>query len=719
MSRDIEGKRIIEMDDYAGGLNGFIAVDSESKGTGKLALSKLRRMFGGGGGGGGDCNLFVGSFDTKKDEWLEAYRSGKELRFKGLGGIIPEEFMSELEEYIAPDAINGTVTVFANRIVYVRMTIDMVEEQLYLEFLQGSYNLEDETAPDAYHLMFLAVTIAGGLPVAFHKYDPEEDYPLTEVAPGTPIISYFDLKGLFIPTMAYCSMGMDISVEDLMLIAQGTLPSSITDWGTVEMMFTFGVLYGMRACTPLFLTGLFDEDDDMLVDVHKTKNVIDMYDVMPGVPSEFTSINFTLTRMRPSSISRSDESLISTGRRDGSAFCFATATYRQPDPSDPSTDYEVDYYVKATIKLDEDEIFVGNWDTSYEEWEAAYQSGKMLRFLDNELLDNRDTVPVEKIDPCYSDTDYPQDVYIQGLYYNRPVFRFMLDNGDWVGFFDVLPNSYIHNIYFNNSALIAFNGNNKYVLGFSDDMFGGYWDDGDFSIGDLFFGDWISSITDAMKHYNKPLYGAYNSSSRRQLPLLRARGNSSGPPWMQIEAGWDHTASALAVEVGWDDNENEWAFDRYYAASDYDSYPRRIGWSDYQDRLNLMHNEVVAIIPNVTTLPINIEMEYSDRCINGDVWPEAVFESHAYIIVPTSLGNVTLEAGNIDFLVSGPTVLEAGKKYELHLMHRTLTVKELTIMSMANSPFITDQSSDADILDYLRTYTADLFGNNQSGGGLH
>lgn len=713
MAREIKGKRITELPDYTGGLNGFIAVDSASKKAGKLALSKLQTML----GGGGDCNLFVGSFDTKKDEWLEAYRSGKELRFKGLGGLVPEELMSQLGDYIAPDAINGTVTVIANRIVYVRMTIDLVEEQLYLEFLQGSYNAEDETAPDAYHLMFLAVTIAGGLPVAFHKYDPDHDYPLTNVEAGTPIISYFDLKGLFIPTMAYCTMGMDVSFEDLMLIAQGTLPSSVHDWGMVEMMFTYGVLYGMRACTPLFLTGLYDEDESesMLVDVHQTTNAMDMYDMLPGVPSEFTSINFTLTSMRPSSVYLSDETLISSGRRDGSALCSAAAIYRQPDPSDPSTDYEVDYYVKATIKLDEDEIFVGNWDTSYEEWEAAYKAGKMLRFLDNDFLDNRDTVPVEKVDPCYSDTDYPQDIYIQGLYYNRPVFRFMLDNGDWVGFFDILPNSYIHNIYFSHSALIECNSNNTYSLGFDDDMLGKYWDNGDEAIGDLIFGDWLSSITDAMKHYNKTLYGAYNSFSHRQLPLLRARGNSVDNPWMQIEAGWEVTASGLAVEVSWDDNENEWAFERYYAASDYDAYPRRLGWSDEQDELTLLHNEVVAIIPNVNTLPINIDVADSDRCINGDVWPEPVFEAHAYIIVPSNLGNVTLEAGNIDFLVSGPTVLEAGKKYELHLMHRTLTVKELTIMSMDDSPFITSNSSDNDILEYLRAYTAELFGNNQSG----
>ena len=61
MSRDIEGKRISELDDYAGGLDGFIAVDSVSKRTGKLALSELQTMIG---GGGGDSGIFIGTVES-------------------------------------------------------------------------------------------------------------------------------------------------------------------------------------------------------------------------------------------------------------------------------------------------------------------------------------------------------------------------------------------------------------------------------------------------------------------------------------------------------------------------------------------------------------------------------------------------------------------------------------------------------------------------------
>ena len=94
----------------------------------------------------------------------------------------------------------------------------------------------------------------------------------------------------------------------------------------------------------------------------------------------------------------------------------------------------------------------------------------------------------------------------------------------------------------------------------------------------------------------------------------------------------------------------------------------------------------------------------------------AAFEGYVYVIVPTALGNVTLTAGNLDFMVSGPTTLEAGKKYELHLMHRTLTVKELTILSQAENPYITSSSSDEDVADYLMTDTRELFPGDDGSG---
>ena len=83
-----------------------------------------------------------------------------------------------------------------------------------------------------------------------------------------------------------------------------------------------------------------------------------------------------------------------------------------------------------------------------------------------------------------------------------------------------------------------------------------------------------------------------------------------------------------------------------------------------------------------------------------------------------ALGNVTLTAGNLDFMVSGPTTLEVGKKYELHLMHRTLTVKELTILSQAENPHITSSSSDEDVAEYLGTYTRELLDASEDDGSI-
>ena len=76
MSRDIEGKRISELDDYAGGLDGFIAVDSISKRTGKLSLSELQTMIGGG-GGDGDCKVFIGTVESTFEDYANAVLDGK------------------------------------------------------------------------------------------------------------------------------------------------------------------------------------------------------------------------------------------------------------------------------------------------------------------------------------------------------------------------------------------------------------------------------------------------------------------------------------------------------------------------------------------------------------------------------------------------------------------------------------------------------------------
>lgn len=73
MSRDIEGKRISELDDYAGGLDGFIAVDSVSKRTGKLSLSELQTMI----GGGGDSDIFIGTVESTWEDYANAVLDGK------------------------------------------------------------------------------------------------------------------------------------------------------------------------------------------------------------------------------------------------------------------------------------------------------------------------------------------------------------------------------------------------------------------------------------------------------------------------------------------------------------------------------------------------------------------------------------------------------------------------------------------------------------------
>lgn len=675
-----------------------------------------------GSGGSGECNLFVGDIDTSNAEWLEAYRSGKELRFKGLAGLVPEDMLDMLGPYLAPNAIhNSSVRVIANTLIVISLTIDLVESQLYVELMQGSLG-NDDMSPDEYRVMEIAMLFASKLPVAFHRYDPEVDYPLEMVPTGTPIISFFtSADGSYIPTAAFYGVGGSLDLLEVEMLLMGQLPDSIHDWGVVEMMYTMGVLYAMEKCGPMFLTGLYDADRDKdsgIVEVHEKSDALSGVTSLLPTPYEFSIIDFTL--ITPSSsgsygYSNEMEELIGNVS-DGIAMCYMAAAPHDPSLTDPKWDFEEDYYIQVKVIMDRNGIFVGDVDTAYDEWMTAYNSNKAL-FVKLEGL----VVPVQYVKPeLEAMTDFTTDTWVEGLAYDQPVFRFGASFGDsaWSQgstIIDILPNSMWHHIMFPYSAIIELerdwqSGTPELRFGFEDNMLGISFHGTEEYTHDIAWGVWLSSVRKAYRDFGWTLYGVWNDYSRYGILLQSFGGNYHGDD--NAPYGYLYAVDAEgALDVEW--YEDDWGdpvFDAEYGC-DADAWPLYLGWDPGSASEIYFEPKVVAtVIADSTTLPVNVTPTWCSRYAVTPQYPASrtTFEGYVYVIVPAALGNVTLTAGNLDFMVSGPTTLEAGKKYELHLMHRTLTIKELTILSQAENPYITSSSSDEDVAEYLGTDTREL-----------
>lgn len=676
----------------------------------------------GSGGGSGECNLFVGDIDTSNAEWLEAYRNGKELRFKGLAGLVPEDLLEQLGPYIAPNAIhNSSVRIIANALIVISLTIDMVESQLYVELMQGSLG-NDDMSPDEYRVMEIAILFASKLPVAFHRYDPENDYPLDMVTSGTPIISFFtSADGSFIPTAAFYGVGGSLDLLEVEMLLMGRLPDSIHDWGIVEMMFTMGVLYAMEKCGPMFLTGLYDSGnkDSGIVEVHEKSDALSGVTSLLPTPYEFSIIDFTLITPRSSGsygYSNEMEALIGNVS-DGIAICAMAVASHEPSLTDPEWDFEADYYIQVKVIMDRNGVFVGSEDTAYDEWMTAYNANKAL-FV---KVGGR-VVPVQFVEPELDDmSDFATDIWVEGLAYDRPVFRFGASLSHKAGaqlstIVDILPNSMWHHVMFPYSAIIGLErewntGTPKLEFGFEDNMLGISFHDTEEYTHDVAWGTWLNSARKAFRDFGWTLYGVWNDDTEYGIVTNECYGNDiedEDSPYGEVYAIDD----GGELGVYWYDDDGTTVFEADYGC-DRDRWPITI---DEQNRdnataINLEHKLISTFTAGVNTLPVYVEPVWCRRYAVTPQYPffDVAYEAYAYVIVPASLGNVTLAAGNLDFMVSGPTTLEAGKKYELHLMHRTLTVKELTILSQAENPYITSSSSDEDVSEYLTTDTRRLF----------
>lgn len=676
----------------------------------------------GSGGGSGECNLFVGDIDTSNAEWLEAYRNGKELRFKGLAGLVPEDLLEQLGPYIAPNAIhNSSVRIIANALIVISLTIDMVESQLYVGLMQGSLG-NDDMSPDEYRVMELAILFASKLPVAFHRYDPENDYPLDMVTPGTPIISFFtSADGSFIPTAAFYGVGGSLDLLEVEMLLMGRLPDSIHDWGIVEMMFTMGVLYAMEKCGPMFLRGLYDADRDKdsgIVEVHEKSDALSGVTSLLPTPYEFSIIDFTLiTPSSSGSYGTHNEMEALIGNvSDGIAMCAMAVSSHEPSLTDPEWDFEADYYIQVKVIMDRNGVFVGSEDTAYDEWMTAYNANKAL-FI---KLEGR-VEPVQFVEPELDDMSYfATDIWVEGLAYDRPVFRFGASLSHKAGaqlstIVDILPNSMWHHVMFPYSAIIGLErewntGTPKLEFGFEDNMLGISFHDTEEYIHDVAWGTWLNSARKAFRDFGWTLYGVWNDDAEYGIITNECYGNDiedEDSPYGEVYAIDD----GGELGVYWYDDDGTTVFEADYGC-DRDRGPIII---DEQNRDNataikLEHKLISTFTAGVNTLPVYVEPVWCRRYAVTPQYPffDVAYEAYAYVIVPASLGNVTLAAGNLDFMVSGPTTLEAGKKYELHLMHRTLTVKELTILSQAENPYITSSSSDEDVSEYLGTDTRKL-----------
>lgn len=673
-----------------------------------------------GSGGSGECNLFVGDIDTSNAEWLEAYRNGKELRFKGLAGLVPEELLDQLGSYIAPNAIhNNSVRIIANALIVISLTIDMVESQLYVELMQGSLG-NDDISPDEYRVMEIAILFASKLPVAFHRYDPENDYPLDMVAPGTPIISFFtSADGPFFPTAAFYGVGGSLDLLEVEMLLMGQLPDSIHDWGIVEMIYSMGVLYAMEKCGPMFLTGLYDADRDKdsgIVEVHEKSDALSGVMGLLPAPYEFSIIDFTLITPRSSgSYGYSNEmEALAANVSDGIAMCTMAVASHEPSLTDPEWDFEADYYIQVKVIMDRNGIFVGSEDTAYDEWMTAYNANKAL-FI---KLESR-VVPVQFVEPeLEAISDFATDIGVEGLAYDQPVFRFgaSLSHSPTTqssSIIDILPNSMWHHIMFPHSAIIDLEweretGTPKLGFGFEDNMLGISFHGTEEYTHNVAWGNWLDSVQKAFKDFGWTLYGVWNNDGLYGIVTNECYGNDMGDnPYGGVYA----IDAEGALDVYWYDDDGTTVFEADYGC-DSDKWPIAIDEKsgDKATAIYLEPKTISTFIADANTLPVHV---WPTLCRRYAVTPQypffaVAYEAYAYVIVPASLGNVTLAAGNLDFMVSGPTTLEAGKKYELHLMHRTLTVKELTILSQAENPYITSSSSDEDVAEYLVTNTREL-----------
>lgn len=685
----------------------------------------------GSGGGSSECNLFVGDIDTSNAEWLEAYRNGKELRFKGLAGLVPEELLDQLGPYIAPNAIhNSSVRIIANALIVISLTIDMVESQLYVELMQGSLGNED-ISPDEYRVMEIAMLFASKLPVAFHRYDPENDYPLDMVAPGTPIISFFtSTDGSFIPTAAFYGPNGSLDLLEVEMLLMGQLPDTIHDWGIVEMMYTMGVLYAMEKCGPMFLTGLYGDSevkDSDIVEVHEKSDALSSVTSLLPTPCESSIIDFTLITPRTSgSYGYSNEMEALAGNvSNGIAMCYMAVASHEPSLTDPEWDFEADYYIQVKVIMDRNGIFVGGENTAYDEWMTAYNANKAL-FV---KLEGR-VVPVQFVEPALEAmSDFATDIWVEGLAYDQPVFRFGVTEYDagWkyqsASVVDILPNSMWHQVVLPQSAILKlskFGDNPRWEFAFEDNMLGESFHGTDGYGHDVSWHTWLRSVIETFKNFGWTLYGVWNDYLRYGILLQSAGGNhyeDDDAPYGYIYA----VDAEGALDVEW--YEDDWGDPTFEAdyGCDADAWPLYLGWDpDSASEIYFEHKVVATVIADSTTLPVNVTPTWCSQYAVTPQYPSSrtAFEGYVYVIVPTALGNITLTAGNLDFMVSGPTTLEAGKKYELHLMHRTLTVKELTILSQAENPYITSSSSDEDVAEYLVTDTRDLLDASADDGSI-
>ena len=687
-----------------------------------------------GSGGSGECNLFVGDIDTSNAEWLEAYRNGKELRFKGLAGLVPEEMLDQLGPYIVPNAIhNNSVRIIANTLVVISLTIDMGDSQLYVELMQGSLG-NDEISPDEYRVMEIAILLASKLPVAFHRYDPESDYPLDMVAPGTPIISFFTsaADSSYIPTAAFYGVGGSLDLLEVEMLLMGQLPDSIHDWGIVEMMHTMGVLYAMEKCGPMFLTGLYDDSEDNdsgIVEVHEKSDALSGVTGLLPAPYEFSIIDFTLITPRTSgSYGYSNEMEALAGNvSDGIAMCYMAVANHEPSLTDPEWDFEADYYIQVKVIMDRNGIFVGGEDTAYDEWMTAYNANKAL-FV---KLEGR-VVPVQFVEPkLEAMPEFTTDTWVEGLAYDQPVFRFGVTEYDagWkyqsASVVDILPNSMWHQVVLPQSAILKlseFSDGPRWEFAFNDNMLGESFHGTEGYGHTIAWDTWLQSVVEAFKSFGWTLYGVWNDYSRYGILLQSFGGNYHGDD--NAPYGYLYAVDAEgSIDVEWYEDDGDTIFEADYGC-DADTWPLYVGWDPEGPgsvtEIYFGHKEVSTVIANSTTLPVNVEPAWCSQYAVTPQYPSgfAAFEGYVYVIVPASLGNVTLTAGNLDFMVSGSTTLEAGKKYELHLMHRTLTVKELTILSQAENPYITSSSSDEDVAEYLVTDTRDLLDASADDGSV-
>lgn len=679
--------------------------------------------------GSGECNLFVGDIDTSHEEWMEAYRSGKELRFKGLAGLVPEDMLDQLGPYVAPNAVhNSSVRIIANTLIVISLTIDMVESQLYVELMQGSLG-NDDIPMDEYRVMELAILFASKLPVAFHRYDPEFDYPLDMVAPGTPIISFFtSVDGSFIPTAAFYGVNGSLDLLEVEMLLMGQLPDSIHDWGVVEMMYTMGVLYAMEKCGPMFLTGLYDsrDNDSGIVEVHEKSDALSGVTSLLPTPYEFSVVDFTLITPRTESYGYSNEMEALAGNvSDGIAMCYMAVSSHEPSLTDPEWDFEADYYIQVKVIMDRNGIFVGGEDTAYDEWMTAYNANKAL-FV---KLEGR-VEPVQFVEPeLEAMTDFASDTWVEGLAYDQPVFRFGGTRCDayWryqsACIIDILPNSLWHQVILPQSAILKlskFDDGPRWEFAFDDNMLGESFHGTEGYGHTVAWETWLQSVAEAFRNFGWTLYGVWNDYSLYGILLQSFGGNYHGDD--NAPYGYLYAVDAEgALDVEW--YEDDWGdpvFDAEYGC-DADIWPLYLGWDPGSASEIYFEPKVVAtVIADSTTLPVNVTPAWCSRYAVTPQYPDArtAFEGYVYVIVPTALGNVTLTAGNLDFMVSGPTTLEAGKKYELHLMHRTLTVKELTILSQAENPYITSSSSDEDVAEYLGTDTRELLDASGDDGSI-